>query len=35
VVGQWDGAGLAASAVLAVGGVLIGAWAFTRRDLRG
>ena len=35
MLGQWDGAGLSASAVLAVGGVLVGAWAFTRRDLRG
>jgi ABC-2 type transport system permease protein len=35
MLGQWDVAGLAASAVLLVGGVLIGAWAFGRRDLRG
>jgi ABC-2 type transport system permease protein len=35
MLGQWDGAGLLASAVLAVGGVAVGAWAFQRRDLRG
>jgi hypothetical protein len=35
MLGLWDGAGLHASAVLAVGGVAIGAWAFRRRDLRG
>jgi ABC-2 type transport system permease protein len=35
MLGQWDAAGLAASAVLAVGGVAIGAAAFRRRDLRG
>lgn len=35
MLGQWDLAGLAASAVLAVGGVLLGAAAFRRRDLRG
>jgi putative exporter of polyketide antibiotics len=35
MLGQWDLAGLAASAVLAVGGVGLGAIAFRRRDLRG
>ncbi len=35
MLGQWDVAGLIASAVLAVGGVALGAWAFPRRDLRG
>ena len=35
MLGQWDGAGLVASAALAVGGVAVGAWAFQRRDLRG
>jgi polyether ionophore transport system permease protein len=35
MLGQWDVAGLAASALLAVGGVAIGASAFRRRDLRG
>ena len=35
MLGRWDGAGLVASAVLAVGGVAVGAWAFRRRDLRG
>ena len=33
MLGQWDWVGLAASAVLAVGGVLLGAWGFRRRDL--
>ena len=35
MLGEWDVAGLAASAVLAIGGVAVGAWAFRRRDLRG
>lgn len=35
MLGQWDGAGLVASTVLAVGGVAVGAWAFRGRDLRG
>ncbi|HET7030462.1 MAG TPA: ABC transporter permease subunit [Candidatus Limnocylindrales bacterium] len=35
MLGRWDAAGLAASAVLAVGGVVLGAVAFQRRDLRG
>ena len=35
MLGQWDVAGLAASAVLAVGGVGVGVWGFNRRDLRG
>jgi len=34
MLGQWDVAGLAASAVLAVGGVAVGVWGFARRDLR-
>ena len=33
MVGHWDLAGVAASVVLAVGGVLLGAWGFGRRDL--
>jgi ABC-2 type transport system permease protein len=33
MLGQWDWVGLAASAVLTVGGVLLGAWGFRRRDL--
>ncbi len=35
MLGQWDAVGVVASAVLAVGGVLVGAWGFRRRDLRG
>ena len=35
MVGSWDGVGIAASQALAIGGVLIGAWGFSRRDLRG
>jgi len=35
MLGQWDPVGVIASAVLAVGGVLVGAWGFRRRDLRG
>jgi polyether ionophore transport system permease protein len=34
MLGQWDPAGILASVVLAVGGVLLGAWGFKRRDLR-
>jgi hypothetical protein len=34
-VGVWDWAGVAASAVLGIGGIAIGAWGFARRDLRG
>jgi len=34
MLGRWDLAGLTASALLAVGGVAVGAWAFRRRDLR-
>jgi hypothetical protein len=35
MLGQWDAVGVIASAVLAIGGVLVGAWGFRRRDLRG
>jgi ABC-2 type transport system permease protein len=35
MLGQWDPIGIVASVVLAVGGVLVGAWGFKRRDLRG
>jgi hypothetical protein len=34
MLGQWDGVGIVASLVLAVGGVALGAWGFNRRDLR-
>jgi len=34
-VGEWDPAGVGVSLVLAVGGLAIGAWGLTRRDLRG
>jgi ABC-2 type transport system permease protein len=35
MLGQWDGAGVVASIVLAVGGIALGAWGFARRDLGG
>jgi polyether ionophore transport system permease protein len=35
MVGHWDMAGVIASVVVAVGGVLIGAWGIARRDLGG
>jgi ABC-2 type transport system permease protein len=35
MVGVWDGSGIAASLLLAVGGVVLGAWGFARRDLNG
>jgi hypothetical protein len=33
MVGIWDWAGMALCAVLAVGGLAVGAWAFGRRDV--
>ena len=33
MVGIWDWAGMALCAVLAVGGLVIGAWALGRRDV--
>jgi ABC-2 type transport system permease protein len=35
MVGSWDAVGIVASVALAIGGVLLGAWGFSRRDLRG
>jgi ABC-2 type transport system permease protein len=35
LVGSWDPVGIVASLALAIGGLLIGAWGFSRRDLRG
>ena len=35
MLGQWDPVGIVASIALAVGGVVLGAWGFRRRDLRG
>ncbi len=35
MVGNWDLVGIVASLVLAVGGLLIGAWGFSRRELQG
>jgi hypothetical protein len=35
MLGQWDPVGIVASVVLAVGGILVGAWGFQRRDLKG
>jgi ABC-2 type transport system permease protein len=34
MVGVWDLGGVAVSAALALGGILLGAWGFRRRDLR-
>lgn len=34
MVGVWDPVGIVASVVLAVGGIAIGTWGFSRRDLR-
>jgi ABC-2 type transport system permease protein len=33
MVGEWDMVGVAASLVIAVGGILLGAWGMTRRDV--
>jgi ABC-2 type transport system permease protein len=35
MVGIWDWGGIALSAVIAVGGIALGAWGFARRDMRG
>lgn len=35
LVGHWDAVGVVASLVLAIGGLLLGAWGLRRRDLRG
>ena len=35
MVGVWDPVGIVAALALAIGGVLVGAWGFSRRDLRG
>jgi ABC-2 type transport system permease protein len=34
-VGTWDPVGIVASLVLAVGGLVVGAWGMSRRDVRG
>ncbi|HKB28976.1 MAG TPA: hypothetical protein VKC59_08135, partial [Candidatus Limnocylindrales bacterium] len=34
-VGDWDPVGVGVSLTLAVGGLAIGAWGLSRRDLRG
>ena len=35
MVGHWDIAGVVAAIAIAVGGIVIGAWGFSRRDTRG
>jgi ABC-2 type transport system permease protein len=35
MIGNWDLVGTFASLALAIGGLLVGAWGFSRRDLRG
>jgi ABC-2 type transport system permease protein len=35
MIGNWDPVGIVASLTLAIGGLLIGAWGFGRRDLHG
>jgi putative exporter of polyketide antibiotics len=34
IVGTYDASGLIACAVLALGGIVVGAWGLARRDLR-
>jgi putative exporter of polyketide antibiotics len=34
MMGNWDAAGVIASIIIAVGGILIGAWGIRRRDVR-
>jgi ABC-2 type transport system permease protein len=33
MIGQWDGTGVVACIVIAVGGILLGAWGMSRRDV--
>jgi hypothetical protein len=35
MLGQWDPVGIVASLGLLVAGLLLGAWGFARRDVRG
>jgi ABC-2 type transport system permease protein len=35
MIGSWDPVGIVASLALATGGLVVGAWGFARRDLRG
>lgn len=35
MLGNWDPVGVVVSLALALGGVAVGAWGFSRRDLRG
>jgi ABC-2 type transport system permease protein len=35
MVGEWDMTGVVASVAIAVAGIALGTWGFTRRDLRG
>jgi putative exporter of polyketide antibiotics len=35
MLGEWNLVGTAASLILALGGLGLGAWGFSRRDLRG
>jgi hypothetical protein len=35
MIGSWDPVGIVASLGLAIGGLLIGAWGFAHRDLKG
>jgi hypothetical protein len=33
MIGQWDVAGVVACLVIGIGGILLGAWGVTRRDI--
>jgi hypothetical protein len=33
MLGEWDPVGIVACAVLAIGGILLGAWGIARRDV--
>ncbi|HSL34885.1 MAG TPA: ABC transporter permease subunit, partial [Candidatus Limnocylindrales bacterium] len=35
MIGRWDAAGIGACLVLAIGGLLVGAWGMSRRDVMG
>jgi hypothetical protein len=34
MVGEWDPVGVVAALVLGIGGLLVGAWGLSRRDVR-
>lgn len=35
MVGSWEAAGILACLILAIGGLIVGAWGMNRRDVSG